>query len=289
MIRFTTLTLLTVLAAPAPAQEVGQPLDAGLMGAIDRPVFPDGEPPAELQAILATREAATLDDLADPRSDFYRRRAIFRVPGARAQVIEAAARGVGIRGGYAFEAERINKLLLGPYRGALDTSFPFDPLMLQAGFVVPPVISQVDDVRELSGPDFLYLSVGAYEIVRQPRLTTKTPSWMDYLLLPIRAVRPPRAVLLENGAEEAVWRAAVEDAWATGVREARMTFTTKLATLSRDYQGMRLYHFLAAEGALQLPRIDVERVPYRVTPDGQRAFEDETTIEIVVGPEFRRR
>ena len=132
-----------------------------------------------------------LNELANPNSDFYQDRAVFTVNGARAEVIESAARGVGIRGGYAEEARRINNSLMQRYRTRLSAAFDFAPLMLNDGYVVPPVITEIRQVRELSGPNYLYLSSGSYEIVREPRLTTITPTWMDWLLLPIREVRPP--------------------------------------------------------------------------------------------------
>lgn len=229
-----------------------------------------------------------LDELADPNSSFYRDRAVFSVTGARAQVIESAGRGVGIRGGYAAEAQRINDLLMQRYRGRLEAAYDFRPLMLNGGYVVPPVITEVRNVTELSGPNFLYLTNGSYEVVREPRLTTLTPTWMDWLLLPIREVRPPENITLENADEERLWSASVRDGWSTGTREARLTFTTAMATINRDYRGMQRYHAFARRGILSIPTVDVRRIPWRVDEDGRRAFEGETTIEIRVGPRFRR-
>lgn len=234
-------------------------------------------------------EVIGLKDLANPNSNFYRDRAVFTVTGARAQVIEAAARGVGIRGGYADEAQRINKLLMQRYRQRLTSAFNFHPLMLNKGYVVPPVITEIRKVRELSGPNYLYLSNGSYEIVREPRLTTVTPSWMDWLLLPIREVRPPENIELKGSDEERLWSASVRDGWATGVREARLTFATAMATLNRDYAGMRRFHEFARRGIVSVPTVDVRKIPWRVDENGRRAFEGETVIEVRVGSKFRRR
>ncbi len=44
--------------------------------------------------------AVSLTELANPDSKFYKEQGTFRVNGARKRVIEAAARGVGIRGGF---------------------------------------------------------------------------------------------------------------------------------------------------------------------------------------------
>lgn len=229
-----------------------------------------------------------LNELANPNSNFYRDRAVFSVTGARAQIIESAARGVGIRGGYADEAQRINDILMNRRR-SLGASFNFQPLMLNNGYVVPPVITEVRNVRELSGPNFLYLTNGSFEIAREPRLTTIAPTWMDWLLLPIRQVRPPENITLEGADEERLWAASVRDGWATGQTEARLTYTTAMATLNRDYFGMRRFHELARQGVLSVPTVDVRNVPWRVDENGRRAFQGEVTIEIQVGSEFRRR
>jgi defect-in-organelle-trafficking protein DotC len=161
--------------------------------------------------------------------------------------------------------------------------------MLQNGYIVPPAITRIRNVRQLSGPNYLYLTNGSYEIVRDARLTTIAPSWMDYLILPIRDVRPPDGITMQTDEERAIWRRTVEDGWTEGVREARLSFSTALATLHRDFAGMILYHDLARQGAVSVPRVDVSNRAWRVTEDGRRAFEGETTIKIVVASGFRRR
>lgn len=279
------------LAAPleASAQTIGSPLD--LSDIMNAPVQIPADQLVDVR--VTDREngrAISLNDLANPDSSFYRDQGTFRVTGARKRVIEAAARGVGIRGGFAYESERINKILMAArYRNALNAHYPFQRLLLQNGYVVPPVITRVNNVRELSGPNYLYLTVGSYEITREARLTTIAPTWMDYLLLPIRSVSPPDDIQLEGADEYALWRSTVKDSWVTGVREARAAFTTALATLNRDYNGMALYHQLAQQGAVSLPTVDVSNRRWRVTEDGQRAFEGETSIRITVASRFRAR
>lgn len=276
-LRHATAMLLSasLLSMPATAQQVGEPL------LLSDPLLD------QIQSEVRSAPLPSLADLANPDSTFYSERGTFTVDGARVSLIENAARGVGIRGGYAAEATRINDQLLARYRGALDASYNFAPLMLQSGYVVPPAVTRVSAVSQLSGPNYLYLTNGSYEIVRAARLTTLTPSWLDWLSLPIRDVRPPDSLSLEGADERAIWRRSVEDGWETGVREARMTFSTALATLHRDYNGMRLFHELARVGAVSLPAVDVRAQRWRVTEDGQRAFEGETTLEIVVNSRFR--
>lgn len=292
--RVLAVVTVTVLTGTAPltasAQQVGAPLTEYQQD-VNAPIYPNGQVPDDLVAIMdapaSNAEAIPLSQLKNPNSDFYQRRRVFSVSSGRATVIEAAARGVGIRGGFAYEAERINRLLMGKFRSRIERHYQFKPLMLQDGYVVPPVITKINNVREQSGPNFLYLNSGSYEVTREPRLTTQTPSWMDWLLLPLRGVRPPENIQLKSADEKQVWAAAVEDAWATGVREARLSFNTGLATLHRDYNGMKMYHALAQQGALSIPKIDVRKVGWRVTEDGKRAFANEVAIEIKVGPKFK--
>lgn len=281
---FSKLKIATAVSIMVPffagqgiAQQTGSPL------IIDDPLL------RSIESEVRGAAPPTLEELRNPNSDFYEERGTFTVGAARVQLIENAARGVGIRGGYATEATRINDLLLSRYRTALDRRYNFQPLMLQNGFVVPPAITRIRNVRQLSGPDFLSLTNGSYEIVRAARLTTVTPSWLDWLQLPIRGVRPPDNIELEGSQEAAIWRRAVEDGWEQGVREARLDFSTRLATLHRDYHGMRTYHELARQGAVSIPRVDVSSRRWRVTEDGQRAFEGETTLRITVNSAFRRR
>lgn len=269
--------LAPLLVVSAQAQVTGEPLVL------------DDQLLQSIQSTVRSSAPPTLDQLANPNSDFYQERGTFTVDGARIALIENAARGVGIRGGYATEATRINDLLLSNYRTALERRYNFQPMMLQDGFVVPPSITRIRQVRQLSGPNFLYLTNGSYEIVRPARLTTITPSWLDWLQLPIRDVRPPDNIALEGAEEQAIWRRSVEDGWDTGVTEARMAFSTALATLHRDFHGMRLFFELAQSGAVSVPRVDVSNRDWRVDESGQRAFEGETTIEIVVNSEFRER
>lgn len=269
--------LVPMMGMTASAQQVGEPL------VLDDPLL------QALQDEVRSAAPPSLDQLANPDSDFYKERGTFTVDGVRVSLIENAARGVGIRGGYAAEATRINDVLMQNYRRALDSRYNFRPLLLQNGYVVPPAVTRIRNVRQLSGPNYLYLTNGSFEIVREARLTTIAPSWLDYLSLPIRDVRPPDSITMESPDERAIWRRSVTDGWDEGVREARMAFSTALATLHRDYHGMVLYHQLARQGAVSVPTVDISNRAWRVTDDGRRAFEGETSVEITVNSQFRRR
>ena len=248
-----------------------------------------------MAALAATpvlaQTAPSLEELQNPNSDFYRDRQTFVPTGAREQALASAARGVGVRGGFRFEAERINAQLEGnrSTRSALDRQLNYAPLMMQRGYVVPPVITEIRNVEELNGERFLYLTSGSFEIVRDARLATLPPHWRDYLILPLQDPRPPQRLTAETNAERRLWAQEVESGYQRGITEAREAFRLGLNLATRDLRGMQRYHELQRQGIVSLPRIDISQVPVRVTEDGKRAFVGETSIRMIVEPKFVRR
>jgi len=250
-----------------------------------------GDLPSDLFATVhnqAASEPVAFASVADPDSAWYKQQKTFVLSDQRQKVIHGAARGVGIRAGFMAEAGRINALLSTKYRGVLDQAYPFKLLMLADGHLVPPVISQSSDVEELSGPNFLYLTNGSYEIVKDARLATLAPDWRDYLLLPIKEPRPPSGISLQDEDEKEFWSVAVKEGWEKGVEEARHAFMTGINIATRDILGMQRYHQLAEQGAVSLPDVDVQRQLWRVNGDGTRAFQSEQIIKLRVTPSFKR-
>lgn len=228
-------------------------------------------------------------DITNPDSEFYRGNGTFAATGARRTLIENAARGVGIRAGFAVEAEAINQIIMRKWRPTLDRAYNFRPLLMQQGVVVPPVVTRIEGVRELPSSRYLYSSQVSYEIVKEPRLTTLPPSWMDYILLPIRDVRPPNNISFEDNAEKDLWRAASRAGWDEGVREARLAFVDAFNVLARDYEGMQLFHELARSGFVSIPVVDISRQATRIDANGRRAFVNERVVRLTAGSRFRIR
>lgn len=228
-------------------------------------------------------------DITNPDSRFYQNQGTFAASGQRRTMIEQAARGVGIRAGFAVEADAINRIMMQKWRSTMNRHYNFKPLLLQGNYVVPPVITRIRGVRELPSSRYLYSAQVSYEIVKEPRLTTLPPSWMDYLLLPIREPRPPQNVSFENEAEKALWRAAAREGWREGIREARLAFVDAFNVLARDYKGMRLYHELARKGIVSIPRVNVSRQATRIDENGRRLFVNEQVVQLQAGSRFRIR
>lgn len=229
----------------------------------------------------------TLDEIKNPKSRFYSNRGLFiDNNNIRNTALIDAAKGVGVRAGYYNEAERINKYLLRNYSDILDKRFSFFFLMLGNGKVIPPVITEVKDQQERSGGNFLYLSIGSYEIVKPATLTLKAPTWKDYLIMPVSDPRPPEGLRAENDKEIKAWERAVQIGWEEGKREARKTFLANLNRLIRDYTGMQRYHALAKKGAITIPKVQSIKNKQRV--DGDRLFVGEERLELKVSAKFRR-
>ena len=166
-----------------------------LFSAIAHAATPGTMTPASAASspVSAPPAATSLDDLSNSDSGFYDgAREQGEEGGIRQRTLAEGARGVGIRGGYADEARRINDALERQFAGRLDRRFAFGTLMLRGGTVAPPVVTIMTSVEETSGDTFLYTSVGAYEIVKDARVAIKTPTWREYLTLPVTEPTPPQ-------------------------------------------------------------------------------------------------
>ena len=227
-------------------------------------------------------------DIVNPRSDFYRRTQSFVPSDPELRVIYNAARGVGLRAGFASEAARINAVVAREYQGWLDRRFDFRQLMIQQ-FVVPPVVTRIDDVQEVEGGRLLALTAGSFEIVKQARLSTTSPRWEQYLILPVQTPAAPRGLSVDTAAKREVWEDAATIGWYAGMVEARRSYVTGWNILNRDFDGMRRYHEMARRGIVSLPDLERRVQAWQVSDDGQRADANQQTLELRVDPRFRTR
>ncbi len=154
--------------------------------------------------------------------------------------------------------------------------------------LVPPVIGEVHDVKERNGDQLLYLTLGAYQIVRPARLVLNPPTWRDYLI--VNAAGPQTslpALQPQNADEQSIYDQAYQAGLAKGILEARDTFDDNLNRLDRDYRGMQRYHQLAHRGAVSLPVVEASRTGVRLAEGGNRAFVGEQIVTLKVSPKFK--
>lgn len=205
---------------------------------------------------------------------------------AKPAAISKQARATGIRAGYAEEAANIVAHLRQPEISArFDARYPFDRVVLP-GHVVPPVISEIHDVKRTEGPRYLALTLGYFEIVRPARLAVRPPSWRDYLMLDVDPATTTRPVNINSSAERAAWDSAYEEGRIVGINEARATFEIQFNRLDRDYAGMVRYGELAAQGAVSLPKTTRTKTAVRLSDRGQKAHVNEQIVKLVVTPSF---
>lgn len=251
-----------------------------------------GGPGGSGAATLPTPDPNTSYELLqDPGSPIYGRYGglLSKNGDIRQQVLAQAARGVGIRQGFAEETARINAELDGAYGAELDRRYDFEPLMIDRT-LVPPVITEMNRLAERRGDRRLYLTLGAFEIARPARLALRPPNWRDYLYntgVPAAPSGPAAAVRPEDSTEEGVWGIALESGLAVGIAEARASFTANFNRLDRDFAGMGRYHDLARSGAVSLPVVARTARTVRVASGGERAFVGERTVSLTVSPKFR--
>ncbi|WP_375455610.1 type IV secretory system conjugative DNA transfer family protein [uncultured Methylobacterium sp.] len=229
--------------------------------------------------------------LQDPGSPVYGRYGALRSKNGdiRQQVLAQAARGIGIRQGFAEETARLNAELDGAYGAALDARYDFAPLMIERA-LVPPGITELHKLGERAGDRLLYLTLGAFEIVRPARLSLAPPNWRDYLYNNGVPPSPPGSasdVAPDGFTEEGVWDAALRSGVAVGIEEARASFSANLNQLERDHAGMDRYHDLARSGAVSLPVVRTASHKVRIGAGGARAFIGERVVTLQVSPRFR--
>ncbi|SEP41369.1 Type IV secretory system, conjugal DNA-protein transfer [Methylobacterium sp. ap11] len=250
-----------------------------------------GSPGGGNAGLSAPDPATSYELLQDPGSPVFGRYGALQSKNGdlRQQVLAQAARGVGIRQGFAEETARLNAELDGAYGAELDRRYDFGPLMIERT-LVPPVITELHRLAERVGDRTLYLTLGAFEIVRPARLALRPPDWRDYLYntgVPPAPPGPAAAVRPEDSTEEGVWGVALEAGLAVGITEARASFAANFNRLDRDFTGMGRYHDLARSGAVSLPTLSRTHHPVRVAAGGERAFVGERVIHLTVSPKFR--
>lgn len=225
----------------------------------------------------------TRDQIMDPSSSFYSGES--RGTNVRQNQIRNAAYQVGIKAGYAAEAQRINNSLL-KYRYALDKKFDFRPLLEQDA-IVPPVITTVTDIVERRSSSYLYLTTGAYQIVQGAYVTAKTPVWQDYIKLDGNGPTPPAGIKIKDARDKALWSEAAKNGWDRGVLEARAQFSEGLNRLDRDFRGMQTYRRLADQGAVSLTGVKISRKNGEIYLNGRKATGSTTRIIVTVQPKFK--
>lgn len=202
------------------------------------------------------------------------------------KVVQRTARSAGIQDGYLDESQRIAAYLDTPEISArLDARYPFAAVMVGPD-IVPPVVSELREMRQTPNRTLLVTTVGSFEILRDARVTVQPPNWRDYLTVTPPPEARPTWTLPKGDVEKANWEVGYKGGLEVGVAQARAAFDDGLARLDRDFAGMRRYQDLAAQGAVSLPIVKTRAAALKVSKDGRSAAVEQRLLKIVVAPKF---
>lgn len=205
----------------------------------------------------------------------------------REGALREAAMTLGLKSGAAYRFAEI-KTKLESRQDDLERIFDFDPLLLAAGRVRPPVLTESSDDLSISkGDQILRVSGITYRIERQVGFVTAAPNWRQYLYRGVTTTppkNPPRALLPNDDEEREVWRDAVEEGWYHGIKHADAVNDKNFNLIRRDYYGMLTYHQLLKEGKVTQP--EIVRNDLGVTGNANELIINDRMMRIKVTPEF---
>jgi defect-in-organelle-trafficking protein DotC len=217
----------------------------------------------------------------------------------RLKAMQEAAHSYGARSGLLRRSYEIRKSLdvAAPH---LDATWNFSALMLvdkQAGEdadsryrnVIPPVIVQADRNFKQDGPTVIRTVDKVYRIESQARFASVPPTWRAYLFRDLgeKVATLPHSSLMPRTPEERTrWQGWVEEGWMAGVAQANSFFEVDLNRLSRDFNGMVLYHELVMKKMVSLPH--VATLNAGVTGDESTLNINDVALRITVMPGFRQ-
>lgn len=176
----------------------------------------------------------------------------FDINRVRSKALEETAVSIGAQAGLAYRAKQIN-VLLSHSTKQLDRVFNFNDLLLENN-VLPPVLVEGRRTLKINGEDVIRAADRVYEIQRQPRFVTAAPTWRNYLWMSFKKPQMPDVSLLPRTYwERQLWNDYIQKGWQQGIKQANEIYTSNLARLKRDYNGMILYRELLAQNMVTAP------------------------------------
>lgn len=195
----------------------------------------------------------------------------------RLNALRETAESTGAQAGLAWRAEQINCFLR---ERELDIShiYDFRSLMLRDD-VIPPVLAE--GRREMNIADYETVRTAdvIYRIITPAKFVSNPPDWREYLWMNYyEPERPSETLLPKKAREAAVWNCFVRKGWDQGIAQADHIFAENLNRLTRDYNGMVLYHRLYAQNMITAPY--VSKAELGVTGDGNEMRVNDRILRI---------
>lgn len=207
-----------------------------------------------------------------------------KIGGIRSQSLRDTALSMGARGGLAWKACEINRILLKQEK-LLNRVFNFNGMLLDKN-VLPPVLVEGRSTLQLSGVDAIRIADRTYQIIRQAKFVTAAPTWREYLWMSYSPPETPdRSLLPKSQAERLLWKKYVDEGWKCGIQQAETIFRENIGRLKRDYEGMIRYRSLLAQQMVSPPF--VAELEMGVTGGGSDLTVNDRVLRITAFPSLQ--
>jgi defect in organelle trafficking protein DotC len=200
-----------------------------------------------------------------------------KVSNIRLENLKQTARSMAAQASLSWRSRQLN-LMLNSQRRNLDRIFNFNYLTLNQN-VLPPVLTEGRNILNLADDFTIRVADHQYQIVQPPRFVTTPPNWRNYIWMGyIKPEIPNSALLPQNATERKIWNDYIQTGWNEGITQADQIFSTNLARLRRDYEGMILYRKLLAQHMVSPPY--VSQADLGVTGDGNDMHINDRVLRI---------
>ena len=173
------------------------------------------------------------------------------------QAVYGAAFGLGAQLGLKWQFQKIWDDLDG-HGAYLDQVYNFQPLLLNEGKVLPPVIERADNTYQQSGDNEAQVTDTSYKILRPAKIVPVAPNWRNYFPSAstfVSTMSPDPALLPKTDKDKAVWKTGVQDGWNAGLAQANQMAEIDLNRLETDFVGMIRFKKLALQGMVSIPTL----------------------------------
>jgi defect in organelle trafficking protein DotC len=226
---------------------------------------------------------------SDDPQDFYRISNVRSttssgVSSIRFLALKQTSRSMGAQAGLAWRSQYINRMLE-QQKYTLDQVFNFNYLILNSR-VLPPVLTEGQNLLNLSDNQTIRIAENNYQIVSPPRFITTPPTWRTYLWMNYKKPELPNQTLQpKNSSERYVWDYYARVGWNEGVEQSEEIFATNLNRLTRDLNGMILYRKLLRQNMVSAPF--VAEANLGVTGGGANMRINDRVLRITTIPELK--
>lgn len=195
----------------------------------------------------------------------------------RFTALQETAETTGAQAGLAWRAEQINCFLKERWKD-LDDIYNFRGLLLRDD-ILPPVIEEGRREMHIASYETVRAADVIYRVISPPIFISNPPHWREYLWMDFTEPERPNETLLPKSAEEAaIWNCHIRIGWHHGIEQADVIFQANLNRLTRDYNGMILYHKLYAQNMISAPF--VSRADLGVTGDAREMRVNDRILRI---------